>query len=107
LGNLQVLKYNSGYYIKRAFYFDVHPPLGKMLNGLAGLIAGFNGKFEFESGVEYPTELKYGVMRFFNGVFGAMMTPLAYWTGIHLRLSHPAAILLAVFTITGTLSSTR
>lgn len=74
-----------------------------MINALAGLIAGFSGKFEFESGAEYPEELKYGVMRFFNGVFGAMVTPLAYWTGIHLRMSHPAAILLAVLIITGTI----
>ncbi|KAI8909750.1 Dolichyl-phosphate-mannose-protein mannosyltransferase-domain-containing protein [Gorgonomyces haynaldii] len=89
----------AGYYIKRTFYFDVHPPLGKMLNGFAGLIAGFNGTFEFESGVEYPQELKYGVMRFFNGLFGAFITPLAYYTGIHLRLSHTGAILLAWLTI--------
>jgi dolichyl-phosphate-mannose-protein mannosyltransferase len=37
------------------------------------LIAGSDGQFEFESGAAYPTELKYGVMRFFNGVFGAMV----------------------------------
>ena len=66
-----------------------------MLNGFAGLVAGFNGTFEFESGVTYPPELKYGVMRFFNGLFGALMTPLAYYTGLHLRLSHMGAILLA------------
>jgi dolichyl-phosphate-mannose--protein O-mannosyl transferase len=40
---------------------------------LAGLIAGFDGKFKFESGEGYPPELKYGVMRFFNGVFGALV----------------------------------
>ncbi|KAJ3269778.1 Protein O-mannosyltransferase 2 [Terramyces sp. JEL0728] len=89
----------AGYYIKHTFYFDVHPPLGKMLNAFAGTLGGFNGKFEFESGAKYPEEVSYGVMRFFNGLFGAFCTPLAYWTAIHLRLSHGAAILLAVMTI--------
>jgi dolichyl-phosphate-mannose-protein mannosyltransferase len=90
----------AGHYIKRRFYFDVHPPLGKMLNALAGFIAGFNGNYEFESGSKYPDEVKYGVMRVFNGLFGAMVTPLAYWTGIHLKLSNEGAILLAIMTIT-------
>lgn len=91
----------AGYYIKHTFYFDVHPPLGKMLNAFAGTLGGFNGKFEFESGAKYPEEVSYGVMRFVNGLFGAFCTPLAYWTAIHLRLSHGAAILLAVMTIVG------
>ena len=44
-----------------------------MLNGFAGLLGGFNGKFEFESGAQYPSEVKYGVMRFFNAIYGAMV----------------------------------
>jgi dolichyl-phosphate-mannose-protein mannosyltransferase len=74
-----------------------------MINAFAGLIAGFNGKFEFESGAKYPDDVKYGVFRFFNALFGAMCTPLAYWTGIHLRMSHLGAILLGVMSITGNL----
>ncbi|KAH6582560.1 hypothetical protein BASA61_008459 [Batrachochytrium salamandrivorans] len=89
----------AGYYIKRQFYFDVHPPLGKMINGFAGLVAGFNGTFEFESGADYPSEFSYGVMRFFNGVFGALMAPLAYYTGVHLHLSQPGAILFATMVV--------
>ena len=49
-----------------------------MLNGFAGLLAGFNGKWDFESGAQYPADVKYGVMRCFNAFFGAMVSLVAY-----------------------------
>ncbi|KNC98481.1 uncharacterized protein SPPG_06181 [Spizellomyces punctatus DAOM BR117] len=89
----------AGHYIKRRFYFDVHPPLGKMINGLAGFIAGFNGTFEFESGHQYPQELNYTVMRIVNALFGAAMIPLAYFTAIQLHFSKPASFLMAIMVL--------
>lgn len=46
----------AGQYIRREYYFDVHPPLAKMLNGLAGWFVGFDGEFGFEQiGDSYVT----------------------------------------------------
>ncbi|CAG8796340.1 2118_t:CDS:2, partial [Gigaspora rosea] len=75
------------------FYFDVHPPLGKMLVGFAGLLAGYNGSFEFGSGEPYPADVNYAFMRIFFASFGAWMVPLAYFTAIELDFSQHAVIL--------------
>ncbi|KAJ3328364.1 Protein O-mannosyltransferase 2, partial [Blyttiomyces sp. JEL0837] len=92
----------ASYYIKREFYFDVHPPLGKVLLGLSGHFVGYNGSFEFESGAKYPAELNYAGMRIFCAVFGALMVPLAYYTGVQLKMSKAACALMAAMVLQDT-----
>ncbi|KAI9220194.1 Dolichyl-phosphate-mannose-protein mannosyltransferase-domain-containing protein [Blastocladiella britannica] len=81
----------GSHYIKRDFYFDVHPPLGKTLIGISGMLAGYDGSFEFESGKEYPDNLNYAFMRGFCALWGALMVPFAYLTARELKMSHWAS----------------
>ncbi|GMM35642.1 dolichyl-phosphate-mannose-protein mannosyltransferase [Saccharomycopsis crataegensis] len=69
----------GAYYILREFYFDVHPPLGKLLIGFSEYLANFNGSYLFESGTMYPDYVDYGKMRIFNAVFGILVAPFAYF----------------------------
>ncbi|KAJ9622300.1 Protein O-mannosyltransferase 2 [Taxawa tesnikishii (nom. ined.)] len=86
----------GSHYLKREFYFDVHPPLGKMLVGLSGWLANYNGSFEFKSGETYPEELNYTFMRVFNSAFGALCVPLAYYTAKELNFRRPTVWLITM-----------
>jgi dolichyl-phosphate-mannose-protein mannosyltransferase len=87
--------------LKQEFYFDVHPPLGKILVGLSGYLAGYDGSFKFESGSKYPEGLNYTFMRIFNAFWGAALVPIAYFTGKQLGFSERASILAAVMVLCG------
>jgi dolichyl-phosphate-mannose-protein mannosyltransferase len=82
--------------LKREFYFDVHPPLGKILVGFAGLLSGYTGDFGFESGAKYPPTLNYTMMRVILSLYGSLMVPLAYLTCIELGLRRRTAVLAAL-----------
>ncbi|KAG0056592.1 hypothetical protein BGZ83_004374 [Gryganskiella cystojenkinii] len=85
-------------YIKRSHYFDVHPPLAKMLVGLSGVLAGYDGSFDFTSGAPYP-DINYRFMRLFNATFGVVMVPIAYWTARELKMSRTGATLAATMVL--------
>ncbi|PPQ91354.1 hypothetical protein CVT25_004121 [Psilocybe cyanescens] len=89
----------GSHYLKREFYFDVHPPLGKMLVGLAGLLAGYDGSFEFKSGEAYPDSVPYVAMRVMLATFGVGMVPLAWYTAVELGMSQWACHLTAMMVL--------
>ncbi|KAL5611948.1 hypothetical protein BROUX41_000485 [Berkeleyomyces rouxiae] len=89
----------GSYYIKNEYYFDVHPPLGKMLVGLSGVLAGYNGTFEFKSGEKYPDEVNYTFMRAFNAAFGIVCVPMAYWTARELHFKRPTVWLISLMVL--------
>jgi dolichyl-phosphate-mannose-protein mannosyltransferase len=71
---------------------------------LSGLLAGYNGSFDFESGAVYPEHVNYAAMRIFNAFFGALMVPLAYATCVELKMSIRASLLGATMVLLGNLA---
>ncbi|KIM58534.1 glycosyltransferase family 39 protein [Scleroderma citrinum Foug A] len=89
----------GSHYLKREFYFDVHPPLGKMLVALAGLLSGYNGTFEFKSGEKYPDSVPYVAMRVMMAMFGVALVPLGWYTAVELGMSPWACHLVALMVL--------
>ena len=89
----------GSHYLQQEFYFDVHPPLGKMLVGLAGLISGYRGNFEFKSGETYPADVNYIGMRVIMAMFGVAMVPLAWFTSGGLNWDWRARHLLTLMVL--------
>ncbi|VVD04818.1 unnamed protein product, partial [Leptidea sinapis] len=70
----------ASWYINRTFFFDVHPPLGKMLIALSGKLTGYDGTFPFEKPGDKYDGAKYEGMRIFCTTLGALTVPLTFLT---------------------------
>ncbi|EEC20053.1 mannosyltransferase 1, putative, partial [Ixodes scapularis] len=68
----------GSWYINRTFFFDVHPPLGKMLIGLSGKLTGYNGTFAFGKPGDKYEDHNYAGMRIFCALLGSMVSPFSF-----------------------------
>uniref|UniRef100_A0A1B6CJ65 Protein O-mannosyl-transferase 2 n=2 Tax=Clastoptera arizonana TaxID=38151 RepID=A0A1B6CJ65_9HEMI len=68
----------GSWYINRTFFFDVHPPLGKMLIALSGHLTGYDGSFPFEKPGDKYEGVNYVGMRVFCSFLGACIPPIAF-----------------------------
>ncbi|XP_071164534.1 protein O-mannosyl-transferase 2-like [Mytilus edulis] len=99
----------GSWYIKRTFFFDVHPPLGKMLIALSGVLTGYDGEFPFaKPGDEYG-DTNYIGMRMFCAILGGSLVPLSYMSVWLLTESLLASSLSATLILldVGTLTLSR
>ncbi|XP_032689103.1 protein O-mannosyl-transferase 2 isoform X6 [Odontomachus brunneus] len=87
----------GNWYINRTFFFDVHPPLGKMLIALSGYITGYDGTFAFEKPGDKFENVNYIGMRIFCTSLGASIVPLSYLIVWDLTKSTRASSLAAIF----------
>ena len=99
----------ASHYIKREFFFDVHPPLGKMMLACAGVLSGYDGKFTWEKpGHVFDEDTHYYGMRFFVSLMGAFV-PLCTFgimgdLGFSLESALIAGLIIALDCGTATLS---
>lgn len=87
-------------YTKKIFFFDVHPPLGKLLLAVAGGFSGLEDNADFDHiGAGYSPTFPVYTMRLLPAVLGSLVVPLVYQIAVELRLSRWAALLAGLCVI--------
>ncbi|GIY27957.1 protein O-mannosyl-transferase 2 [Caerostris darwini] len=89
----------ASWYINHTFFFDVHPPLAKMLIGLAGKLTGYNGTFAFNKPGDKYEDHNYLGMRLFCVFHGIAVIPFCFLIVWELTYSLSASTLAAIFLI--------
>ncbi|KAF9365882.1 hypothetical protein BGX34_007831, partial [Mortierella sp. NVP85] len=72
----------ASYYLRRSYYFDVHPPLAKLMLAAVGYFVGYDGHYLFDTiGENYITNnAPYIALRSLPAFLGALTVPIVYMT---------------------------
>ncbi|KAL2171889.1 hypothetical protein VTG60DRAFT_1276 [Thermothelomyces hinnuleus] len=87
----------ASYYLERTYFFDVHPPLGKLLFAFMGWLVGYDGHFHFENiGDSYiVNKVPYVAFRSLPAILGALTVSVTYLIMWESGYSLPACIIAA------------
>lgn len=89
-------------YLRRTFFFDSQPPLGKQLISLSAYASGYKGNFadNFTSiGQEYDSNVPIRALRLVPALCGSLLVPTIYHIVLELGLGHNAALLSSLLLI--------
>ncbi|PVU97499.1 hypothetical protein BB561_000513 [Smittium simulii] len=72
----------AGKYLNRSFFFDLHPPLAKLMFTAAGKLSGYDGIYDFNNiGDSYITNnVSYIGMRLMSAILGVLTIPATFVT---------------------------
>lgn len=87
----------ASYYLQRTYFFDVHPPFGKLLFAFAGWLVGYDGAFLFENiGDSYiANKVPYVAYRSMPAMLGSLTVTTVFWIMWESGYSLPACIVAA------------
>jgi len=84
-------------YFTHEYYFDIHPPLGKLILAAWGWLWGFRPGFSFANiGDSFPDNT-YMALRFLPSLAGALLPLVIYGLARQMKLSHWSALLAGLF----------
>lgn len=92
-------KYVSAYFTQE-YYFEIHPPLSKLMIAGTAKLFGFQPGSDFDHIGEALDAKSIVALRFLPALFGVLFVAIVYWMGLALNFSRPAAFLggfLALF----------
>jgi dolichyl-phosphate-mannose-protein mannosyltransferase len=85
------------YYFTGEYFFDIHPPLGKLLLALGAYLHGYDSSFLYHQiGAVYPDRSYLGP-RIVAALFGTLLIPLIYLIARSFSMSVEASALAAAY----------
>ncbi len=91
-------KFLSGY-LTGEYFFDIHPPLGKLLLSGAGYLSGFKPGFSFANIGETFPDKQYQALRLLPALAGFLLPLVIYFLSLRLGFSRRGALLAGIFII--------
>jgi len=85
-------KFINGY-LTGNYFFDIHPPLGKLILTLGAIIGGFNPEFEFTTIGEIYPDYSFIFLRLFPNLFGALLPVSVYYFVLSIKGSRVCGLL--------------
>lgn len=87
----------ASFYLERTYFFDVHPPFGKLLFAFMGWLVGYDGHFHFENiGDSYiANNVPYVAFRALPAILGALTVSVTYLIMWESGYSLPACVVAA------------
>lgn len=83
-------KFINAYYTHE-YYFDIHPPLGKLKIAAFATLFGYQPTSNFDSIGSQYTDSNYQILRFLPTLAGALLPLIIFWLALELGLSPIAA----------------
>ena len=85
-------KFINGY-LTGNYYFDIHPPLGKLIVTFGAIIGGFNPEFGFGRISENYPDYSFIFLRLFPNLFGALLPVSVYYFVLSIKGSRVCGLL--------------
>lgn len=87
----------ASYYLEHTYFFDVHPPFGKLLFAFMGWLVGYDGHFHFENiGDSYiANKVPYVAFRAMPAILGSLTVTVTYLIMWESGYSLPACVVAA------------
>ncbi|KAI9740555.1 MAG: hypothetical protein M1834_005136 [Cirrosporium novae-zelandiae] len=87
----------ASYYLQRTYFFDVHPPFGKLLFAFVGWLVGYDGSFLFENiGDSYiENKVPYVAYRSLPALMGSLTVTMTFMIMWESGYSLPACVVAA------------
>ena len=88
-------------YLSHQYYFDIHPPLGKLLLAIPAFFAKLNTNFNWDSYANYPNDVNFLALRFLPALFGSLLVILIYFLVKEMGFSRRIAFISSFFVLFG------